>query len=66
MTEDDTFRVLARPGFDEMFRIHAAWWRNENSNNRSLRITFMKSHGWTWLEFVLELKKRKGPYAMLF
>lgn len=65
MTEDDTFRRLARPNFDEMVRIHAAWWRNEISHDQALRIPFMKSYGWTWFEFVMEARERMGPYADL-
>jgi len=65
MTEDDTFRRLARPGFDEMLRIHGQWWRDEISRDQSLRIPFMKLHGWTWFEFVMEARERMGPYANL-
>jgi hypothetical protein len=57
-TEDDTFRVLSRPGFDEMLRIHNEWRQRQPTKNTELRIPFMKHHNWTWLEFVLEAKKR--------
>lgn len=59
-TEDDTFKVLSRPGFDEMYIIHKEWWgaRWRWQRDQSLRIPFMKKHGWTWLEFMLEAKRR--------
>jgi hypothetical protein len=58
-TEDDTFRILSRPGFDEMRNIHHAWYYDGTINkNTSLRIPFMKKHGWTWLEFMLEANRR--------
>jgi hypothetical protein len=58
MTEEDTFRVLARPSLEEMRDIHAAWWSNLPNKDSSLRISFMKSYGWTWLEFMRERHSR--------
>jgi len=63
MTEDDTFRILARPDIHEMVRLHWAWVKSITDEgkkfNSSWNITFMKSHGWTWLEF-LRTKKSAG------
>jgi hypothetical protein len=64
MTEDDTFRVLSRPCFEEMRELYRDWWLN-NKTNTSLRISFMKQHKWTWLEFVLVAKKR-GEEVFLY
>ena len=57
-TEDDTFRILSRPSFDEMEKIHDDWWYSIPSRDQRQRIPFMLKHKWTWLEFVLEAKKR--------
>jgi hypothetical protein len=64
MTEDDTFRILSRPSFDEMFRIHQAWWYTLDSKDKSLRIPFMKSYGWTWLGFMQEAARRRVSYKI--
>jgi len=53
-TEDDTFRVLSRPGFDEMMHIHNQWRRLLSDRSTIQRIPFMKQYKWSWSEFVLE------------
>jgi hypothetical protein len=58
-TEDDTFRILSRPGFEEMKLIHQSWWYSNPSKDKRQRIPFMIKHKRTWLEFVLEAKKRE-------
>lgn len=49
-TEDDTFRRLARPNFFEMNTIFRDW--SITHHNKIDRISFMKSYGWTWLEYL--------------
>jgi hypothetical protein len=57
-TEDDTFNVLRRPGFDEMLRLHNEWRIRTGFGDTSKRIPFMQKHNWTWLEFAIEANKR--------
>lgn len=60
MTEDDTFLLLKKPDFESMRRIYVHWWKSLPSNNRNtmLRIRFMREHGWTWYNFIIEAKNR--------
>lgn len=62
-TEDDTFRVLARPNIEQMVELHFHWKKKITDKdkifNSSLNISFMKYYGWTWLEF-LRAKKDAG------
>ena len=57
MTEDDTFRVLARPGIHEMYALYISWWRSLPDKNTMLRVSFCKSYDWTWFEFFTEAKR---------
>lgn len=57
MTEDDTFRILARPKFDEMRAIHQRWKADQGRPSYH-NIAFMKSYGWTWLEYIRERSER--------
>ena len=63
MTEDETFRILARPNIDRMVELHFIWKRKITDEgmafNSSWNISFMKHHGWTWTEF-LRAKKDAG------
>lgn len=69
-TEEDTFKRLARPTFEEMMALYQAQcniWDSNGNQDTSKRIPFMKSHGWTWFEFVMENKRRrdaKDPLAI--
>lgn len=63
-TEDDTFRILARPNLDQMVELHAEFvygWRKKHEGiyPTILNISFMRQHGWTWPEF-LRAKKAAG------
>ncbi len=62
-TEDDTFRILARPNIDKMVELHWEWKMKITDEgkpfNSSWNIPFMKYHGWTWMEF-LRAKKDAG------
>lgn len=64
-TEDDTFRVLARPDIHKMVVLHQDWQNGEkhksaNGSYSSLKnIEFAKYYGWTWIEF-LKAKKIAG------
>jgi hypothetical protein len=56
-TEDDTFRVLARPNIHEMARMYAAWKKSEQAMgtfNTLKNIGFMKYYGWRWSDFLRE------------
>lgn len=62
-TEDDTFRILARPNIHEMFELHIVWKRKFTDEgitfNSMWNIGFMKHYGWGWEEF-LRAKKEAG------
>jgi hypothetical protein len=66
-TEDDTFRVLARPKLEQMMELHAAWKRKIHEDgaefNTTWNIAFMKHHGWTWVEY-LTAKHHAGYLAV--
>jgi hypothetical protein len=48
-TEDDTFRVLSRPSFEEMTRLYH---RYLGSNVRITVDKFFKQHKWTFDEYI--------------
>jgi len=60
MTEDDTFRVLARPSVEEMVKLHREHYREWCSNSEvypaSQCVIFAKHHGWGWLEYLIARK----------
>ncbi len=62
-TEDDTFRILARPNIHKMVEMHNTWkikvGKEHNVFNSMWNVSFMKYHGWTWVEFLRE-KKNAG------
>lgn len=64
-SQDDLFRVLARPNFDEIRRMlseHRAQYRSKHGNYPSTEnVSFMKYYGWTWLEFCTEQHHRRLP-----
>ena len=56
-TEDDTFRILARPDFSKIREMY--FGSNFQGTGRCLeRIAFMKEYGWTWREFTQECDRR--------
>jgi hypothetical protein len=57
LTEDDTFRILARPPFDRMREIHRLW-KTQGHRVSYENVAFMRRHGWTWLEYVNERSDR--------
>jgi hypothetical protein len=56
-TEDDTFRILSRPSWNEM-RIMYLEWMTDNPISISSDDEFMKVHGWTLWEWEEERRKR--------
>lgn len=62
-TEDDTFRVLARPDIHEMYRllsIHSRKWTDEGKLYPTPEnIRFCKYYGWGWIEY-LRAKRQAG------
>jgi len=60
-TEDDLFRVLARPKLPEMISLYGAWWNSLIVKDPTKRIPFMKKYGWTWYEFIHECKRAGIP-----
>jgi hypothetical protein len=62
-TEDDTFRILARPSIHEMVELHRKWKikhsRKDGSYNTVHNLSFVKHYGWTWFEY-LRAKKEAG------
>lgn len=59
-TEDDLFRVLARPKFEEMVQIYRVWWHAVIEKDTTKRVAFMKKYGWTWFEFIHECKRQEN------
>ncbi len=54
-TEDDTFRILARPDIHAMVKLHIEWKRySRRPYNARLNIDFVKYYGWGWREFLDE------------
>lgn len=62
-TEDDTFRILARPNIDKMVVLHREWVAEHRKSNgtydQQQNIQFAKYYGWTWITF-LKAKKEAG------
>lgn len=55
MNEDDTFKALSRPQIREMMKLYEQWDKDRNyAYPTSERIDFMKSHRWSWIEFLRE------------
>jgi len=52
MTEDDTFRILKRLSFDELYTL-----RHSAAINISI-ITFLEEQGWTYSEYMNALYDR--------
>jgi len=53
-TEDDTFRVLSRPGIHEMYRLYIEWYAAQGHNYpTTMNIEFVRQYNWEWLEFLL-------------
>jgi hypothetical protein len=66
VTEDDTFRILARPDIHKMVILHTEWSQKQRALKDPFdtrkNIEFVKHHGWGWIEF-LNAKKEKGYSA---
>ena len=61
MTEDDTFKRLTRPTYDELLRLYNEWYRNGGfAYPATYRISFVKQYNWTWIEFFNQTAKRNG------
>lgn len=62
-TEDDTFRILARPDIDKMVILHQECILEHRdasgTYDQQKNIVFSKYYGWTWIEF-LKAKKEAG------
>lgn len=56
MDEDDTFRILSRPSFEEIDDIFYKWLRHDTTTftikNYKERERFLEQHGWTYAEYV--------------
>lgn len=65
-TEDDTFRVLARPNIEKMVELHPEWVSERRSADgiydQRHNIAFARYYGWTWIEF-LKAKKEAGYFS---
>ena len=65
-TEDDTFRILARPDIHKMVILHREWIQKERDRkgvyDSRKNITFCKHNGWQWIEFLRE-KKSAGYFS---
>ena len=64
MTEDDTFRVLARPDIHKMvviYRNNRLNWEKKNDTTypSTQNIVICKHYGWGWIEFLVA-KKNAG------
>lgn len=64
-SEDDLFRVLARPDIEKMVTLHAEWVQSHRdftgTYNQTKNIEFARYYGWTWTEF-LKAKKEAGYF----
>lgn len=65
-SEDDLFRVLARPDIEKMVILHADWIHSHRdctgTYNQTKNIEFARYYGWTWIEF-LKAKKEAGYFC---
>ena len=57
-SEDDTFRILSRPSFDEMVAIREKWL--DDLHDRRLRRQLLMDYGWRIEEFDLLFTERIG------
>lgn len=63
-TEDDTFRILSRPGVEQMKLLYVAW-RTEHLDSGGnydtrLNLEFARQNGWNWVEYLTEKNRRAG------
>jgi len=49
MTEDDTFRILSRPSFNEMFAIIDIWIYDGNDNRKIQEV--LAENKWSEIEY---------------
>jgi hypothetical protein len=61
MNEDDTFRILKRIPFDDMYRLYDVWWNQqyEYTISDEKMSQFLEPLGWTLEEAQLEESRRK-------
>jgi hypothetical protein len=66
MTEDDTFRVLARPDIHKMVILHREWVQlhrgEDGTYDQQKNIKFARHYGWTWIEY-LRARKEEGYFS---
>lgn len=60
-TEDDTFRILARPNFNDIRKIY----QTNRPKPGIDRLEFFKPYGWTWSEYVRECNARNLPNSVV-
>lgn len=61
-TEQETFDRLRRTPYAELVTLYNDWEYGPGRGDikdTSQRIPFMKNHGWTWYDFVMETKRRR-------
>lgn len=60
-TEDDTFRILSRPGIHEMVELYKEYKRGtyipDEFYDTRKNIVFANRHGWDWVEFLVAAKQ---------
>jgi hypothetical protein len=67
-TEDDTFRVLARPDIHTMVKLHQQYKVNcrrgqpDQPYPSTKNISFCKYYGWDWVEFLIAKKEAGYSY----
>jgi hypothetical protein len=63
VSEDDTYRILARPSFEDMASLLRAYrvsqYEEQGKYPTTENIRFCKQHGWGWIEF-LQASKLAG------
>jgi hypothetical protein len=62
VTEDDTFRMLARPGIHEMVDLYVKWERVHVVECSLERLAWSKHYGWQWGELVRAAKRAGYNY----
>ena len=62
MTEDDTFRILSRPGAEEMYILYIEYVKTLDfmrTDYRAAYNKFINEHGWTAAELLEKLSVRR-------
>lgn len=64
-TEDDTFRILARPDVHKMHQLHQDWKSMHTDStgkyDQQKNVVFARYYGWTWIEY-LTARKEAGYF----